>query len=320
MNLSEERKISSEEYVIRIRPILRNKLLEKYPDAKIRLLEDPPGPPTMATFHVKLKGEEGLPTASLVRFAESVQGVVEGIAAKKGVEDLENSLSSAMPKLRVKLDGEKMAERSVETASVEAALASALSENGVGTLETSGKSPEAENVVVTVPRAYREDPSAIGAVTVKNRMGQTVRVDEIATVEPDYAGPEYHTEARSPTVHLYAEIGANSVVYPVLSLYGEFEKPAFAAKYEKVSSGPYGIDFVGKEDGKKYRLEWGGEWELTMDTFRDMGLAMILSLLAIYFLVVGEFKSFRVGGIVMMTFLFSFFGIFPGFSLLNLTS
>ena len=52
----------------------------------------------------------------------------------------------------------------------------------------------------------------------------------------------------------------------------------------------------------------------------DMGLAMILSLLAIYFLVVGEFKSFRVGGIVMMTFLFSFFGIFPGFSLLNLTS
>ena len=274
----------------------------------------------MATFHVKLKGEEGLPTPSLVRFAESVQGVVKSIAAEKGIEDLENSLSSAQPKLRVKLDNEKMAERGVDTASVEAALASVFTSNGVGMLETSGKSPEAENVVVTVARKYREDPSAIGAVTVKNRAGQTVRVDEIATVEPDYAGPEYHTEARSPTVHLYAEIGDNSVVYPVLSLYGEFEKPAFAAKYEKVSSGPYGIEFVGKEDGKKYRLEWGGEWELTMDTFRDMGLAMILSLLAIYFLVVGEFKSFRVGGIVMMTFLFSFFGIFPGFSLLNLTS
>lgn len=295
MSLSEEREISSEEYVIRVRPILRDRFLEKYPDAKIRLLEDPPGPPTMATFHVKLKGEEGLPTESLVRFAESVQGVVKSIAAKKGIEDLENSLSSAQPKLRVKLDNEKMAQRGVDTASVEAALASVFSENGVGMLETSGKSPEAENVVVTVARKYRENPSAIGAVTVKNRMGQTVRIDEIATVEPDYSGPEYHTEARSPTVHLYAEIGDNSVVYPVLALYGEFEKPTFAAKYEKVGSGPYGIDFVGKEDGKKYRLDWGGEWELTMDTFRDMGLAMILSLLAIYFLVVGEFKSFRVG-------------------------
>ena len=187
MNLSEEREISSEEYVIRVRPILRDRLLEKYPDAKIRLLEDPPGPPTMATFHVKLKGEEGLPTASLVRFAESVQGVVKSIATEKGVEDLENSLSSAQPKLRVRLDNEKMTERGVDTANVEAALASAFTSNGVGMLETSGKSPEAENVVVTVPRKFREDPSAIGAVTVKNRAGQTVRVDEIATVEPDYA-------------------------------------------------------------------------------------------------------------------------------------
>lgn len=141
----------------------------------------------MATFHVKLKGEEGLPAESLVRFAESVQSVVKSVAAEKGIEDLENSLSSAMPKLRVRLDNEKMAERGVDTANVEAALASVFSQNGVGMLETSGKSPEAENVVVTVPRAYREDPSSIGAVTVKNRMGQTVRVDEIATVEPDYA-------------------------------------------------------------------------------------------------------------------------------------
>lgn len=187
VNLSEEREISSEEYVIRVRPILRDRLLEKYPDAKIRLLEDPPGPPTMATFHVKLKSEVGLPAESLVRFAESVQGVVKSIAAKKGIEDLENSLSSSQPKLRVKLDNEKMAERGVDTASVESALASAFTSNGVGMLETSGKSPEAENVVVTVARKYREDPSAIGAVTVKNRMGQTVRIDEIATVEPDYA-------------------------------------------------------------------------------------------------------------------------------------
>ncbi len=187
VTLSQDREIPSEEYVIKIRPILRDRFLEKYPDAKIRLLEDPPGPPTMATFHVKLKGEEGLAPESLTRFAEAVQGVVESVAHKKGIEDLENSLSSAMPKIRVKLDNEKMAERQVETASVEAALASVFSENGVGMLETSGRSPEAEDVIVTVARKFRSDASAIGAVTVKNRMGQTVRVDEIATVEPDYA-------------------------------------------------------------------------------------------------------------------------------------
>ena len=144
-----------------------------------------------------------------------------------------------------------------------------------------------------------------------------MRIDEIADLESEYAGSEFHTEGRTPTVHLYAEIGDNSVVYPVLALYGEFEKPEFEASgFRKTGSNPYGIEFVRTADGKKFRIEWGGEWELTMDTFRDMGLAMVLSLLAIYFLVVAEFKSFRVGGTVMMTFLFSFFGIFPGFSLL----
>jgi len=59
---------------------------------------------------------------------------------------------------------------------------------------------------------------------------------------------------------------------------------------------------------------------LTMDTFRDLGLAMIFSLLGIYFLIVAQFRSFMIGGIVMTTFLLSFFGIFPGFSILYLIS
>lgn len=63
---------------------------------------------------------------------------------------------------------------------------------------------------------------------------------------------------RAETVHIYAEIGQNSVVYPVLKLYGLFGSKDFETLgYKKVSSGPYGIDFVGTKDGKKYRLEWG---------------------------------------------------------------
>lgn len=52
---NKKRDIQSEEYVIRIRPLVKNYLHKKYPDVKFRLLEDPPGPPTIATFHVKVK-------------------------------------------------------------------------------------------------------------------------------------------------------------------------------------------------------------------------------------------------------------------------
>ncbi len=142
----------------------------------------------------------------------------------------------------------------------------------------------------------------------------SIPLNEIATFETDWMRREVYTENRSTTIHLYAEMGSNSVVYPILRMYSAFESPEFIAKgYKKISSNPYEVRFVSTKDGQEYRVEWGGEWELTMDTFRDMGTAMILSLLAIYFLVVAEFKSFRIGGIIMMTFLFSFFGIFPGF-------
>ena len=52
---TEERNIKSEEYAIKIRPLVKNYLYSRYPDVKFRLLEDPPGPPTMATFHIKAK-------------------------------------------------------------------------------------------------------------------------------------------------------------------------------------------------------------------------------------------------------------------------
>lgn len=141
-----------------------------------------------------------------------------------------------------------------------------------------------------------------------NQGGEQVRLDEVATIAKDFANPEIYTDNRSTTINIYSELGDNSVVYPVLKLYdllgsSEFRKMG----YEKVSSTPYGIGFVGMKDGKRYRIEWGGEWEITMDTFRDLGIAMIISLLGIYFLIVAQFKSFRVGGIVMMTFLLSFF-------------
>jgi len=116
-------------------------------------------------------------------------------------------------------------------------------------------------------------------------------------------------------------MGANSVIYPIIRLYGIFGESAFEQSgYRKIQSTPYGITFENEKDGKKYVLKWGGEWELTMDTFRDLGLAMIFSLFVIYFIIVTQFGSFIVGGIVMTTFLLSFFGIFPGFSLLYLIS
>ncbi|MDD2745577.1 MAG: efflux RND transporter permease subunit, partial [Candidatus Gracilibacteria bacterium] len=317
---AKERSLSSEKFVIAVRPLLRAKLLEQFPDATLRLLEDPPGPPTIATLHIKAKGPADASIDSLTKFSEMLEGVVRNIAEKQHIEDLSNTVSRPMSQIVVHLDQQRLNERNVDRSRVESAIATTFTDATLGLVGTDETVLEPIPIVLSFAKAHRSQDSLKNLI-VMNRLGSPVRLDEIASFETDWVRREIYTENRSTTINLYAEMGANSVVYPVLALYGAFEKPEIeAAGFRKIGSNPYGIQFESLADGREYNLEWGGEWELTMDTFRDMGTAMILSLLAIYFLVVAEFRSFRIGGIIMMTFLFSFFGIFPGFGLLYLTS
>lgn len=294
--------------------------MEQFPDATLRLLEDPPGPPTIATLHIKAKGPADASIDSLTKFSEMLEGVVRNIAEKQHIEDLSNTVSRPMSQIVVHLDQQRLNERNVDRSRVESAIATTFTDATLGLVGTDETVLEPIPIVLSFAKAHRSQDSLKNLI-VMNRLGSPVRLDEIASFETDWVRREIYTENRSTTINLYAEMGANSVVYPVLALYGAFEKPEIeAAGFRKIGSNPYGIQFESLADGREYNLEWGGEWELTMDTFRDMGTAMILSLLAIYFLVVAEFRSFRIGGIIMMTFLFSFFGIFPGFGLLYLTS
>lgn len=170
-------------------------------------------------------------------------------------------------------------------------------------------------------RTAKNDPSDLKKLSFMNTAGNRIYLDDIATIKTGFKSSDIYTDDRTETIHLYAEMGANSVVYPILHLYSILGEEEFTKTgYKKISATPYAITFENIKDGKKYILRWGGEWELTMDTFRDLGLAMIFSLFVIYFIIVTQFGSFIVGGIVMTTFLLSFFGIFPGFSILYLTS
>lgn len=100
---SEERSVKSEAYAIRIRPLLKNHIYRLYPDIRFRLLEDPPGPPTMATFHIKVKGQEDLSLTELTRFAESVESVVKGIEKDDRLVDLSDTISTPQKRIDVRL-------------------------------------------------------------------------------------------------------------------------------------------------------------------------------------------------------------------------
>lgn len=316
-----DRELSSEDFVIALRPLLSEYLYRKYPDIKLRLLEDPPGPPTQATFQMKMKGEPGVSESELVRFADAIEQVVRSIAIKEKIADLTNSHAAAAPGFRIVLDHDRIAQAGLTEAQVRGTLEIFFGNIPLSIMRHEAEKYGASTVSVSVGREYKKDIAALRSLTFTNPEGKKINLSDIANIVTDFKSYDVYTDERTETIHLYGEMGSNSVVYPVLSLYSILGSESFTKTgYQKIAATPYSITFIQKETWKKYIMEWGGEWELTMDTFRDLGLAMIFSLFVIYFIIVTQFGSFIVGGIVMTTFLLSFFGIFPGFSILYLTS
>lgn len=165
---SKNRDMKSEEYAIKIRPLLRAYLLEKYPDLRLRLLEDPPGPPTLATFHIKAKGQEDLSPAELTRFASSIKKTVESIAREESLVDITDSLSSPYRQLRVTLDHDRIAETGLSFPQVSGTIMAFLNPSPVSILHSETIQKENSNIIVGFPRGERENISALSSLVFMN--------------------------------------------------------------------------------------------------------------------------------------------------------
>jgi multidrug efflux pump subunit AcrB len=178
---------------------------------------------------------------------------------------------------------------------------------------------ESTNLVLWVKNSQNQTIDLLNKISFTNPKWQKIFLDSIASVEYTFVWNEINTDKREESTYIYWEMWDNSLIYPVIQLFWILMDDEFLNwEYEVISWSPYKIEYIWLKDDKKYVLEWGWEWSLTMDTFRDLWLAMWLSLLAIYFLLVWQFANFRIAWIIMITFLLSFYWVFSGFSLLYL--
>lgn len=309
-----KQRIKSEIFTFEIRPLLREYLLSRYPDIKIRLLEDPPGPPVRATFMIKIKWWDG--EQQLENFTQKVFQEVKKREISDKLADVWNSLSTTYRKINIGLDHESISRAWLDINQIAQSIAIAKNTTKINVIQDKN-SLEASYILLWVKNELSESQELLEKISFTNPEGIKIPLSSIATIQYDFVNPEINTDSREKTHFIYAEMWDNSVVYPIITLMWILKSDAFLdGKYEVIDSSFYDITYKGIQDGKIYTLEWDGEWKLTMDTFRDLGTAMIIAILTIYFLIVWQFRSFAVAGIVMLPFLLGFFGIFPWFSLL----
>lgn len=306
---------SSEKYVIEIRPLFRDFLLNKYPDIKIKLLEDPPWPPVRSTFRAKIKWDAK--KEDLYNFALKAEKEIKLIWVKEWIVDIANNLPTTYKKIDYIIDHESISRAWLSTQKVIDSLAIALDWVLISTRKDND-SLEYTNIVLK-SKTINNSINSLKEFTITNNNWVKIPLYSFVKEVNSFVWDEIETDNREENYTIAWEMWNNSLVYPQIQLIKKFLNKDFLwTEYKVDSRSLYKIDLIWLKDSKRYTIEWWWEWELTLDTFRDLWTAMIIALIWIYLILVWQFKSFSIARIIMITFLLWFFWVFGIFSFLFL--
>jgi multidrug efflux pump subunit AcrB len=301
-----ERKAQSHDIAKRIRPELES-IAAKY-GAAVAVAEVPPGPPVLQTLVAEIYG----PTEeSRLKLAEAVRDIYE---KTDGVVDVDWYVEALQSKTVFRVDEEKAAFHGITEAAINRAIQIASLGYPVGLLHDEDEREDV-TVLLELPRsasAHAEDLLNLQIRSEINPQASLVPLRELVTVE-EMPGERniYHKNLMNVT-YVTADVAGviESPVYAILQMNRDLAKldgRNFGGAEEQVKIYNASMPFSDEEPSMK----WDGEWQVTIEVFRDLGLAFAAVLILIYMLMVGWFKNYTTPLIVMTVIPFSLVGILP---------
>jgi multidrug efflux pump subunit AcrB len=266
--------------------------------ATLQVAEVPPGPPVLQTLVAEIYGPD---PARRTEVAAQIKGIFE---RTPGVVDTDWYVEAAHPKVTLAVDGAKAARAGLSSSAVASVVRMAGSGEVVGLLHDE-RAREDVPIVMRLPRASR---SLETIQSLRLRGARPVAVGELTRAVPSEQEPSlYHKNLQAVTYVTGDMAGDNeSPVYAILEM-----NRAIAALTLPEGYGLEVFNATQPFDTSRYALKWDGEWHITIEVFRDLGLAFAAVLLLIYVLVVGWFQSFKTPLLIMAAIPFSLVGILP---------
>ena len=276
--------------------------------AKVKVVEVPPGPPVLAPLVAEIYGPD---EAGRHAVAKRVRAE---FARHREIVDVDDSIEEDAPKLSVAVDQARAALLGVGVADVVATMRTALAGDDV-TMLRDGQSKYGVPVRLTLPSERQSRIDTLLALRVRAADGTLVPLSEIV-----------HTRmlAREHTIYHKDLLPVSYVIGDVASkvdspLYGMFAVRGALAGAALPQGGRLGEYFVRppSDPFREYALKWDGEWQVTYETFRDMGIAYAVGLALIYLLVVAQFGSYVTPLVIMAPIPLTIIGVMPGHALLG---
>jgi len=301
-----DRKAQSHEIARRLRPELV-KLAQPF-GARIKVAEVPPGPPVLETLVAEVYGPD---YKGQIQLASQVKQIFQ---KTPGVVDVDWYVEDPQTKYDLKVDLDKAALRGISAAEVTRTLQIGLGGADAGLLHDP-QSREDIPIRVRLSRADRSGIQDLASLKLPTSNGGQIALQEVTSLRQTTIDTSVYRKNLQPVVYVTGDVagGEESPVYAISKMSDAIDKiklpDGYAVEQYKGTAMP------GRTD--RYSVKWDGEWHITVEVFRDLGLAFAAVLVLIYVLVVGWFKSFRTPLVIMAPIPLTLVGILPAHAMMG---
>ena len=300
-----DRKRKSHDIAVALRPQLAD--IGRRHGASVKVVEVPPGPPVLSPIVAEIYGPDYDRARALGRELE------QRFLATEGIVDVDTSVEAADARRQVlQIDRERAARLGVSQADIAQSLASGLAGLDASHL-VDGSSKYPRPIRLRLPAADQASLDGLLALRVRGGQGQLVPLSELVQVRDEpWDGAIQHKDLL-PVVYVMGD-ESGTVDSP---LYGMFDLVGQGA--EHTLGGQTVSQFFVRQptDTAMFSIKWDGEWQITYETFRDMGIAYALGMVLIYLLVVAYFRDYLVPLVIMAPIPLTVIGVMPGHALLG---
>ncbi len=318
VNLTDKHHRTEPSFLIvqRLRPEIKKECLSLTEGTNIKFVEQPSGPPTLASIVVEVHGEN---LETMRNISTQVANILE---ETEGLVDVDIMADDIYDKFELIPDKEKIARSGLSVKQVNNILYLAF-EGMVIAHKNSKNSPDQIPIFLVLDHSSKKLPvsngdalqSKLSSLNLMNMSGMMVPLSEVVTLRKVKSNPMIMHKDLSRMVNVVAETDMVSQVYPLLDardvMLEKFESDYIITK-AGLSTYMFDLNLEDKITHEKFLIRWDGEMKVTLDTFRDLGAAFIAALILIFLLLVIYYKSFAISGIVLLGSFLSLIGVIVG--------
>lgn len=275
----------------------------------VRFMEDPPGPPVQATLVAKIS------SGKLEEQRDAATHFASLLSKVDGVVDVYQSDEAVTGRVRYNLNRPNADALGVSPDA--AALAVKAIGGGLEVVELlDSTGSEYKPIVLKLLSEYRSSPEVIDSIAVKSATGEMVPLRSVIDIEHELRPSITFYEDVTPLSYVTAEVEDRSIVYVMIELIKQLMAGNLSG-YEVTDWNLFSMTLV-TDEGFDVEIGWGGEWEMTLENFRDLGMAMGVALLLVYALLVSQYNRFSTPAYILVTVPLGLVGILWGFLILDM--